>query len=61
MRHKSVLCVFDKCDFRMNVYGTIASHRSQYIAKDIVELLVAPLHTEDTIWYIDTKISEHRH
>lgn len=29
--------------------------------KDIVELMVAPLHTEEPIWYLATKISEHRH
>lgn len=28
--------------------------------KDIVELAVAPLHTEDSISYLDFKISEHR-
>ncbi|KAK6479283.1 hypothetical protein HHUSO_G19991 [Huso huso] len=28
--------------------------------KDIVELVVSPLHTEETIWYLDAKISEHR-
>lgn len=29
--------------------------------KDIVELVVSPIHTDDTIRYLDTKISEHRH
>jgi len=29
--------------------------------KDIVELVVAPFHTEDTIRFLDIKISEHRH
>lgn len=29
--------------------------------KDIVELVVYPFHTHDTIRYLDTKISEHRH
>lgn len=29
--------------------------------KDIVELVVSPVHTEDTITFLDTKISEHRH
>lgn len=29
--------------------------------KDIVELVVSPCHTDDTIRYLDIKISEHRH
>lgn len=29
--------------------------------KDIVELVVSPFHTDDTIRFLDTKISEHRH
>lgn len=29
--------------------------------KDIVELVVAPVHTAQTIGYLDSKISEHRH
>lgn len=29
--------------------------------KDIVELVVSPFHTDDTIQFLDTKISEHRH
>lgn len=29
--------------------------------KDIVKLVVSPCHTEDTIRFLDTKISEHRH
>lgn len=29
--------------------------------KDVVELVVSPCHTEETICYLDSKISEHRH
>lgn len=29
--------------------------------KDIVELVVSPVHTEESICYLDSKISEHRH
>lgn len=29
--------------------------------KDIVKLVVSTIHTEDTIRFLDTKISEHRH
>ena len=29
--------------------------------EDIVELVVSPFQTDDTIRYLDTKISEHRH
>lgn len=29
--------------------------------KDIVELVVSHIHTEETICYLDSKISEHRH
>ena len=31
------------------------------ILKDITELVVAPIHTEESICYLDTLISEHRH
>ncbi|XP_070410106.1 uncharacterized protein [Nothobranchius furzeri] len=30
------------------------------VLKDIIELLVAPVHTEDSIAYLESKISEHR-
>lgn len=29
--------------------------------KDIIELVVAPVHTEESVAYLDSKISEHRH
>ncbi|CAB1436729.1 unnamed protein product, partial [Pleuronectes platessa] len=29
--------------------------------KEIVELVVAPVHTHETIAYLDVKVSEHRH
>lgn len=29
--------------------------------KDLVEVVVSPVHTEESIWYLDSKISEHRH
>lgn len=31
------------------------------VLKDIVELVVSHIHTEQTICYLDSKISEHRH
>lgn len=29
--------------------------------KDIVELVVAPVHSEETVCFLDSKISEHQH
>ena len=31
------------------------------VLKDIVELVVSPVHTEESICYLDSKISEHKH
>lgn len=28
-KHETVICVFQNCNFRTNIYGTFASHRSR--------------------------------
>lgn len=56
-RHETIECVFDRCDFTTNIYGTYATHKSRnhkgYSSKDFKTELIAkpPVCNENEIHF----------